>query len=863
MRRIERLSESVINRIAAGEVVQRPSAALKELLENALDAGSTSIQVLAQDGGLQLLQVADDGHGICYDDLPLLCERYATSKLRAFEDLSRISSFGFRGEALSSISYVSRVTVTTMRRAVPDETSAGTLAWRCHFMDGAMQGEPKPCAGNPGTCIRVEKMFYNAVVRRRALSRPSEEYSRIVAIVSRYALAFPHVAFSCRREEGSISNGGKAEVVFPKESTTLANIRLFHGAVIASHLHELRCVGSRADTCSPADVLATTGDAGADCFHITGYTSGLALPNRKSYLCLFVNSRLVESAVVRRALDTVYSGVLTGGNHPFTVLFITVPPDRVDVNIHPTKHEVCLLDEEIIVARLSEAVRAALMDSAARRQINTRPILAKAAALGDRGAQLQQLSSSLPAAGGVTAAPCTLVRVEPQRGALDAYMRRASVLPGAEGNTVLLDDNDGGDKDGERKHSGASEAVALVKTEVVESREEQGARVMTVAATTAVETDAPPTTASLVASIMRLGGGGGGANSADDATKEEDDEDEEEEDGGYVMQHFKRHRREIHEAVGSADGSGEPTTTAPERGTGKETAVVETDLVTDGILKVTPDNCEDLLLTSVATIVAFIRQATSPTAQSLFEKLAYVGVVNGRFFLAQSGTTLYAIDTLRLVRLVVYQRIFLRWAAASVPAPPQLVLQDPVKVSDLLRFALQQDVQLPSGTAPCEDTQRIVTRMERRLRHWRCMLQEYFAIEITDDGHLVALPFGLNASWPPPPRVVPLFVWRLAAEVPYDGGDEAACFTAIARHIADTLYSLRLHDAWCSAPVPADDAGEVARDGVPSLVDAIRFGLVPCATSMKFFAPPADALIDGTVQTVVSVEELYKVFERC
>ncbi|EAN92236.1 putative mismatch repair protein MLH1 [Trypanosoma cruzi] len=864
MRRIKRLSDNVVNRIAAGEVVQRPSAALKELLENALDAGSTFIQVLVRDGGLGLLQVTDDGHGIHRDDLPLLCERYATSKLRSFEDLSRITSFGFRGEALSSISYVSRVTVTTMRRVDKDEASSGTLAWRCQYLDGAMQGEPTPCAGNPGTSIRVEKMFYNSAVRRRALNRPSEEYSRIVALISRYALAFPHVGFSCRREEGT---GGKAEIFFPKDSSSLANIRLFHGPAIASHLNELKCVEAGAGSGSPETVLAKRGEAGEDCFLITGYTSGMALLNRNPYLCIFVNNRLVESAVIKRAIDTVYSGILTGGNRPFTVLFITIPPDRVDVNIHPTKHEVCLLDEEIIVAQLSESVRLAVMESAARRQLDTRHVLSKAAALaGDRGAHVSQpspLPSSIVVAG-VAAAPCTVVRVEPQRGALDAYCRRMPISKKEEAGEVSSEDAVDKQRFENCSHPDPLTAVKSGETIIQEEQHAAGTSIVCTASNEDV-------TASLITSIMKFGSTDAADRDEGEAKKrlkeeEREEGEEEKEDLGYVMQQFKRQRKEIQRAAGIVT-----TAEAAEDekvGAGVVYASAASSACESAVEPV-PDERGDLLLTSVSTIVSQIRQATSPTVQSLFEKLVYVGVINGHIFLAQSGTTLYAVDTLRLVRLVVYQRIFMRWSIASLPAPPQMLLQEPVRVTDLLYFALQHDVPPKTDVSLAESTQRTVRRMDRCLRQWRCMLLEYFSIEITHDGYLLALPFGLNSSWPPSPRVVPLFIWRLAAEVPYRE-DEVACFTAIARHIADTLYGLRLHDAWVEPRVSPSPGVEPPGDGrgeeggsVPSLFDAIRFALLPCATSSKLFVPPADALIDGTIQTVVSVEELYKVFERC
>nr|AAK29067.1 MLH1 [Trypanosoma brucei] len=887
MRGIERLPEDVINRIAAGEVVQRPSAALKELLENSLDAGSTCIQVVVQDGGLELLQVTDDGHGIRFGDLPLLCERYATSKLRAFDELNNIRSFGFRGEALCSISYVARVTVTTMRHN-------DTVAWRCHYVDGRMQEEPKPCAGNPGTCIRAEKMFYNAAVRRRAFSRPSEECSRVEDVVSRYALAFPSVAFSCRRSDGSVAGVTKNCVCFPKDSNTLANIRQHWGGEVASRLCEVRCTGESPseDNCTPESVLATSGPSGEGRFLITGYTSDITLASRKSYLCVFVNNRLVDSTAIRRALDAVYSGVLVRGNRPFTVLFVTVPPDRVDVNIHPTKHEVCLLDEEIIVSQLSECVQGALQASAARRQMDIRQIHSKAVMLGDRESQrsnqpMQPHSSTSPfnplptgARGGVAAvAPCSLVRVEPQRGALDAFVRRPK--PTAEGNgdaplrSESIEERAGGGVDAQVRSAGTGSSIKSQDTatggnfQVARTADDGKAP----SGLTCAASSSPAVTTVTDAEASSGSGARGWSENQSTGTLSMtpvlllDTTDEDGEEVEYTMEHFKKHRKEVQDVVSSViDTAGvgvgrgaSDYIAAEDNKAAASTGDAAVRMVEGADSAGSQEEAGFLLLTSVSTIVSNIRAGTSQTAQSLFQNLAYVGVLKGHLFFAQSGTTLYVVDSLRLVRHVVYQRIFLRWATPSLSTVPQLSFEEPIHLSDLLSFALQNDVQLPPSQKRADGGPgSLLSRLGRRLCNWRYMLQDYFAVEISADGHLIALPLSMGTSWPPPLRAVPLFIWRLAAEVPYNAG-EIECFTAIARHIAETLYGVQLHSSW----LPNVIKDGIRQDDVPPFCDAIRFGLLPCATNSTFFVPPCDALVDGTVQAVVSVDELYKVFERC
>ncbi|XP_051624554.1 DNA mismatch repair protein Mlh1 isoform X2 [Manacus candei] len=226
---IRRLDEAVVNRIAAGEVIQRPANAIKEMIENCLDAKSTSIQVIVKEGGLKLIQVQDNGCGIRKEDLNIVCERFTTSKLQKFEDLANISTYGFRGEALASISHVAHVTVTT-------KTADAKCAFRATYSDGKIKAPPKPCAGNQGTQITVEDLFYNVNTRRKALKNPNEEYAKILEVVSRYAIHNSGISFSVKKQGDTVS-----DVRTLSNASTVDNIRSIFGNAVSRELIEVGC----------------------------------------------------------------------------------------------------------------------------------------------------------------------------------------------------------------------------------------------------------------------------------------------------------------------------------------------------------------------------------------------------------------------------------------------------------------------------------------------------------------------------------------------------------------------------------------------------------------------------------------------
>ncbi len=332
---IELLPDEVIGRIAAGEAIERPASAAKELIENAIDAGASSVHVEVEAGGRRILRVTDNGIGIRAGEIELAFKRHATSKLRTADDLRDISTLGFRGEALASIAAVSRATVVTRHRA--DEMGVSL-----HVRGGVI--EQRRLVGAPaGTAVAIENLFFNTPARLAFLKSETTEKRHIHWVVLRYAMAYPNIAFALKqdgRERFRSSGGGElADVV--------AN-----------------AFGLKAFRCMMAIDAAEERRPGRPAIGITGYVSQPTLSRAsRDRIILFVNGRAIQDSTLSHAITQAYDGLLKAGAFPFAVLMISVPPDFVDVNVHPTKAEVRFRDSQLVFVAAQRAVRETLLKS--------------------------------------------------------------------------------------------------------------------------------------------------------------------------------------------------------------------------------------------------------------------------------------------------------------------------------------------------------------------------------------------------------------------------------------------------------------------------------------------------------------------
>ncbi|WP_297038663.1 DNA mismatch repair endonuclease MutL [uncultured Dialister sp.] len=308
------LDEVTANQIAAGEVVERPVNAVKELVENAVDAGASSIEVEIADGGMTYIRVTDDGCGMTEEDAKLSVIRHATSKISSVDNIYHIASLGFRGEALPSIASVSRATITTRRH----EDVEGTAL----EMTGGEITEVKPAGAPAGTTVEVRDLFYNVPARKKFLKSERTESSRINSMVGKLSLANPDIAFR-------LINNGRTVIETPGNGRLVDVISALYGTKTAGEMLPVEEEGEN--------------------IALEGLISKPSLlKSSRQYQTIIINRRVVESAVVSKAVDNAYHSLLPKNGYPLMVLSFQVPPESIDVNVHPQKREIKFSDEQTV-----------------------------------------------------------------------------------------------------------------------------------------------------------------------------------------------------------------------------------------------------------------------------------------------------------------------------------------------------------------------------------------------------------------------------------------------------------------------------------------------------------------------------------
>lgn len=327
MKKIQVLSDEVASQIAAGEVIERPSSVVKELIENSIDAGASQVSIRISEAGKNLIEVVDDGNGIPFDELELAVTRHATSKLQSASDLFNINTLGFRGEALASIASVSHFSLISKHE---NETIGGKI----ENLDGKTIAKSKIGCPN-GTTITVRSLFFNVPARLKFLKSDITEKQRISTIVTKFALAYPHIRFKLTNEQQILlqtnGNGDRREI-----------LNHVFGFEIAKQMMEVKFEESP--------------------YYITGFISpvGITRSNRKE-MTFFINGRWIQDVALSSALMKAYHTMIMVGRYPICILFLDFPADFVDVNVHPTKAEVRFSKPDLVFSMVQRATRRALL----------------------------------------------------------------------------------------------------------------------------------------------------------------------------------------------------------------------------------------------------------------------------------------------------------------------------------------------------------------------------------------------------------------------------------------------------------------------------------------------------------------------
>ncbi|XP_002735708.1 DNA mismatch repair protein Mlh1 [Saccoglossus kowalevskii] len=784
---IRRLDETVVNRIAAGEVIQRPANAIKEMIENCLDAKSSNIQVTVKSGGLKLIQIQDNGTGIRKEDMNIVCERFTTSKLRKFEDLQNIETYGFRGEALASISHVAHVTITT-------RTADSKCAFKGNYIDGQLKGAVKPCAGNKGTQITVEDLFYNVSTRRKALKSPGEEHNKISEVISRYAIHNAGVAFTLKKQGESV-----ADVRTPSSASKIDNIRTIYGASVARELLEVSFQNSKLS------------------FKVSGYVSNANYSVKKCIFLLFINHRLVESSALRKTIEAVYTSYLPKNSHPFLYLSLEISPQNVDVNVHPTKHEVHFLHEDMILEEIQQCVEQKLLGANASRTFFTQALLPGASI------QTSEILPSNTGKSGDKVYAHQMVRTDNKIQKLETFLNKSQIS-----SPSIIPEESATLSSSRIATPRPSSTSSIDNSPTSASTSDRGA--VRVARTTSADEFKEVASTRSSGSVQEVA-----CVSLGDTTVD------------FTQLDNLGKENKLDCTVNEIEEDNE-LVTMDTSVSGKQREY-DSDCQDSSSSFVRQPHRREITLTSVLTLQKEIEQNMHKGLRDMFKNHTFVGCVNPELALMQHHTKLYLVNTAKISQEFFYQQFMYDFGNFGF-----LRLSTPAPLYELAMIALDlEESGWSESDGPKEDLGQYIVDFFKSKKE---MLLDYFSMEVDEDGQLCTLPLLLE-NYIPPLAGLPMFILRIATEVDWDS--EKACFESFAKECSK-FYTIKKAFVFPEQGIKETDDACADSCG-DNWKWSVEHTLYPAFKAILY--PPASFAQDTSILQIANLPDLYKVFERC
>eukprot|EP00941_MAST-03F_sp_MAST-3F-sp1_P005511 g5511.t1 len=867
---IRKLDQAVVNRIAAGEVVHRPASALKEMMENSVDAGSTDIRVTVKSGGQKLLQISDNGSGIKKADLDIVCERFTTSKLRKFEDLKTIQTYGFRGEALASITHVARLSIIS-------KTADSKIGFRAHYSDGklvpatrsAKSSAPRPCAATTGTTIKVEDLFYNCPTRRKTLGTPSQEYKRILDVVSKFAIHFGSkehkggVSFSCK------NHGASTGLHTLAHATRRENIRQIYGHQLERELLPLSFVSSALNADATIKDVADTNNEGhamnkdvADSndtnnektlenkglLTVDGFISNANYSRKKFEFILFINDRLVRSSRIRKVIEAVYQNYLPSNAHPFCYLSIHLPSEMVDVNVHPTKSEVLFLEEDVVLEEIHKHFEETLKGANASRTFYTQSLLNKDAMRQNEfrnSSDNSETNSEGKNEININASSNNIVeKKQKSKRNKGKQIRRG---------TPLLSLSSLAHKGNNNDSISNIKATCIGPCDCCDPKDKY--RVSDIAAAAASQSNSNASQNQYkkkrkarddskmvrIDSSLRKINTFFAENSVPSQSQFQDEKDTQQ----SQVQSRKGGEGKDNMNVGneSMDSLDLLALRRRQRKKLKRWEKQKQLLQNESNSGKSPSKKRaKVQLMSVSELLDEISRSGHKQLTRIFRGCVYVGVLNSVKSVMQYNTKLFLVDNEEVLQELFYQETIRSFADMQ-----KIQLNPPLDIKICLQLALDSS-ESPWDSEKDRPKNEIVESGSILLQEKAEMLNEYFAIDINEKGKLVGIPEIIAGHAPQIDRL-PKFLLNLVTECDYQA--ERPCFADVATALADLYSVLPLPESKDAKTI--DEFEEIRKMLEQVLWPVVRSSLVP----------PREWSSDSVVVEIACLKDLYKIFERC